>query len=80
MLLYAGFHDELGLFKELISAFPLQCCKFIALRDDLQENLFDNQCGEDVHEVLRLTFHDAIGFSKSGALQYVYIPFSFVAI
>lgn len=22
-----------------------------------------------VHEVVRLTFHDAIGFSKSGALQ-----------
>ncbi|TDL24699.1 manganese peroxidase 2 [Rickenella mellea] len=46
------------------------CCVFFALRDDLQENLFDNTCGEDaVHEVLRLTFHDAIGFSESGVLQ-----------
>ncbi|KAL5523463.1 hypothetical protein ACEPAG_7636 [Sanghuangporus baumii] len=45
------------------------CCVFFALRDDLQENLFDSQCGEDVHEVVRLTFHDAIGFSKSEQLK-----------
>lgn len=37
--------------------------------DDLQTNLFQGQCGEDVHESLRLTFHDAIGFSQSGKLQ-----------
>lgn len=47
----------------------LQCCAFFALRDDLQNNLFEGQCGEDVHESLRLTFHDAIGFSKSGAFK-----------
>ncbi|KAH8110317.1 manganese peroxidase 2 [Phellopilus nigrolimitatus] len=41
------------------------CCAFFALRDDLQTNLFNNTCGEDVHESLRLTFHDAIGFSGS---------------
>ncbi|KIJ42646.1 class II peroxidase [Sphaerobolus stellatus SS14] len=41
------------------------CCAFFALRDDLQANLFDNQCGEDAHESLRLTFHDAIAFSPS---------------
>ncbi|KIJ54990.1 class II peroxidase [Sphaerobolus stellatus SS14] len=41
------------------------CCDFFALRDDLQANLFDNQCGEDTHEVVRLTFHDAIAFSES---------------
>ena len=53
----------------------------------MQENLFDNTCGEDgkyalyfllnifiyifniAHEVLRLTFHDAIGFSKSGKFK-----------
>ena len=35
----------------------------------MQENLFDNTCGEDAHEVLRLTFHDAIGFSESGKFQ-----------
>ncbi|KZT40906.1 manganese peroxidase 2 [Sistotremastrum suecicum HHB10207 ss-3] len=45
------------------------CCAFFALRDDLQENLFDNTCGEDVHESLRLTFHDAIGFSASGKFK-----------
>ncbi|KIJ56821.1 class II peroxidase [Sphaerobolus stellatus SS14] len=42
------------------------CCKFFALRDDLQTNLFDgSKCGEETHESLRLTFHDAIGFSQA---------------
>jgi len=41
------------------------CCPFFALRDDLQTNVFQSQCGEDVHESLRLTFHDAIAFSSS---------------
>ncbi|KAJ7092252.1 hypothetical protein C8R44DRAFT_750366 [Mycena epipterygia] len=31
---------------------------------DLQENLFQNECGEDSHESLRLTFHDAIAISQ----------------
>lgn len=53
----------------VLTLFNPQCCVFFPLRDDLQQNLFDSQCGEDVHESLRLTFHDAIGFSKSGALQ-----------
>ncbi|KAI0072718.1 manganese peroxidase 1 precursor [Panus rudis PR-1116 ss-1] len=43
------------------------CCPLFALRDDLQQNLFDNgECGEDVHESLRLTFHDAIGIGSTG--------------
>ena len=34
--------------------------------DNIQENLFDGgECGDEVHESLRLTFHDAIGFSHS---------------
>ncbi|TFY83699.1 hypothetical protein EWM64_g315 [Hericium alpestre] len=42
------------------------CCSLFAIRDDIQTNLFDGaQCGEEVHESLRLTFHDAIGFSLS---------------
>ncbi|KIJ42461.1 class II peroxidase [Sphaerobolus stellatus SS14] len=41
------------------------CCSLFALRDDLQANLFDNECGEDTHEVVRLTFHDAIAFSPA---------------
>ncbi|KZS88754.1 peroxidase [Sistotremastrum niveocremeum HHB9708] len=45
------------------------CCAFFALKDDLQENLFDNQCGEDAHEVIRLTFHDAIAFSPALTAQ-----------
>ncbi|KAH8113582.1 manganese peroxidase 3 [Phellopilus nigrolimitatus] len=45
------------------------CCAFFALRDDLQTNLFEGECSEDVHESLRLTFHDGIGFSQSGAFN-----------
>ena len=42
------------------------CCDLFAVRDDIQQNLFDGgECGEDVHESLRLTFHDAIGFSPA---------------
>ncbi|CAK5263243.1 unnamed protein product [Mycena citricolor] len=36
------------------------CCAFIAVAQDLQANIFQNICGEDSHEALRLTFHDAI--------------------
>ncbi|KAJ7291753.1 heme peroxidase [Mycena rebaudengoi] len=40
------------------------CCVWFDVMDDIQENLFDGgECGEEVHESLRLTFHDAIGFS-----------------
>ncbi|KAK0436797.1 manganese peroxidase 1 precursor [Desarmillaria tabescens] len=40
------------------------CCALFPVVADLQENLFDGgECGEEVHESLRLTFHDAIGFS-----------------
>ncbi|KAM5537513.1 hypothetical protein V8D89_008840 [Ganoderma adspersum] len=40
------------------------CCIWFDVLDDIQENLFDGaQCGEEAHESLRLTFHDAIGFS-----------------
>ncbi|KAG9223857.1 hypothetical protein CCMSSC00406_0007719 [Pleurotus cornucopiae] len=42
------------------------CCVLFPILDDIQENLFDGaQCGEEVHESLRLTFHDAIGFSPT---------------
>ncbi|TFK70626.1 manganese peroxidase 1 [Pluteus cervinus] len=46
-----------------------QCCVWFDVLDDIQAGLFDRgQCGEEVHESLRLTFHDAIGFSP--ALQH----------
>ena len=42
------------------------CCALFAVVDDLQQNLFDGgECGEETHESLRLTFHDAIGFSPA---------------
>ncbi|KAJ6528227.1 heme peroxidase [Mycena vulgaris] len=52
------------------------CCIWFDVLDDIQENLFDGgECGEEVHESLRLTFHDAIGFSpalfKSGKFGHV---------
>jgi len=43
------------------------CDVWTSVRDDLIANRFDGgECGEEVHESLRLTFHDAIGFSRSG--------------
>ncbi|KAI0358485.1 manganase peroxidase [Trametes cingulata] len=49
------------------------CCALFAVRDDIQQNLFDGgECGEDVHESLRLTFHDAIGISPSIAATGVF--------
>ena len=41
------------------------CCALFPIRDDIIENLFHNQCAEEAHESLRLTFHDAIGFSPA---------------
>ncbi|GLB44307.1 putative the amino acid sequence converted into a structural homology model presents the general folding and conserved residues forming the active site and substrate oxidation sites of a [Lyophyllum shimeji] len=42
------------------------CCKWFDVMDDIQANLFDGgECGEEMHESLRLTFHDAIGFSPA---------------
>ncbi|KAJ7674064.1 manganese peroxidase [Mycena polygramma] len=37
------------------------CCAWFPVLDDIKTNLFDNECG-----ALRLSFHDAIGFSPSG--------------
>ncbi|KAK0214676.1 manganese peroxidase 1 precursor [Armillaria nabsnona] len=40
------------------------CCVLFPVIDDLQKNLFEGgECGEEVHESLRLTFHDAIAWS-----------------
>ncbi|KAJ8520286.1 hypothetical protein ONZ45_g2865 [Pleurotus djamor] len=42
------------------------CCVLFPIIDDIQKNLFDGgECGEEVHESLRLTFHDAIAFSPT---------------
>ncbi|KAH9848069.1 versatile peroxidase VPS1 [Lenzites betulinus] len=46
------------------SATNEKCCVWFDVLDDIQDNLFDgSKCGEEAHESLRLTFHDAIGFS-----------------
>ena len=49
------------------------CCALYPIVDHIQESLFDGgECGDEVHESLRLTFHDAIGFSLSrGPSGYV---------
>ncbi|THG95783.1 hypothetical protein EW026_g5933 [Hermanssonia centrifuga] len=41
------------------------CCSLFAVRDDLNNNLFNNECGDEAHESFRLTFHDAIAFSPA---------------
>jgi hypothetical protein len=59
------------------------CCALYPIVDHIQESLFDGgECGDEVHESLRLTFHDAIGFSLSrGPSGYVtpLIPLKFLA-
>lgn len=43
------------------------CCALFPVMEDLQSNLFDNgECGENAHESLRLTFHDAVGIGSMG--------------
>ncbi|KAF5335228.1 hypothetical protein D9758_014767 [Tetrapyrgos nigripes] len=42
------------------------CCALFPIVDLLESDFFDGgECGEEVHESLRLTFHDAIGFSPT---------------
>nr|AFR44747.1 manganese peroxidase 2 [Volvariella volvacea] len=42
------------------------CCALFPIVDVLQSEFFDGgECGEEAHESLRLTFHDAIGFSPT---------------
>nr|AAD45724.1 manganese-dependent peroxidase precursor [Gelatoporia subvermispora] len=41
------------------------CCDFIPLAQALQSTLYMGDCGEDAHETIRLTFHDAIAISQS---------------
>ena len=46
------------------------CCVLFPILEDIQANLFDGgECGEEVHESLRLTFHDAIGISPAIAAR-----------
>ncbi|KAJ7112496.1 manganese peroxidase 1 [Mycena epipterygia] len=40
------------------------CCVWYDVLDDIQSNLFEGgTCGENAHDALRLSFHDAIGYS-----------------
>ncbi|TBU25748.1 manganese peroxidase [Dichomitus squalens] len=41
------------------------CCEFVPLAQALQKEVLMGDCGEDAHELLRLTFHDAIAISRS---------------
>ena len=53
-----------------------ECCVLFPILEDIQENLFDGgECGEEVHESLRLTFHDAIGISRKNPAAYVVLHF-----
>ncbi|KAF8889890.1 versatile peroxidase VPS1 [Infundibulicybe gibba] len=48
------------------SSLHASCCVWYDVLDDIQANLFDGgKCGDAAHESLRLTFHDAIGYSPS---------------
>ncbi|KAI0027370.1 manganese peroxidase 3 [Vararia minispora EC-137] len=44
------------------------CCVLFPIVQNLQTNLFDNgTCGDGAHAALRLSFHDAIGFSRTNS-------------
>jgi len=42
------------------------CCAWVPVLEDIIPNMFDSECGDDAHGALRLSFHDAIGFSPTG--------------
>ncbi|KAF8889952.1 heme peroxidase [Infundibulicybe gibba] len=51
--------------KNRFSLHP-SCCVWYDVLDDIQANLFNGgKCDEVAHDSLRLTFHDAIGYSPS---------------
>ncbi|KAI0031561.1 manganese peroxidase [Vararia minispora EC-137] len=44
------------------------CCVLFPIVSNLQTNLFDNgTCGDGAHAALRMSFHDAIGFSNTNS-------------
>ncbi|PPQ96866.1 hypothetical protein CVT26_006053 [Gymnopilus dilepis] len=43
------------------SAANAQCCSLFQVREDLMNNLFENECGDASHGALRLIFHDSVG-------------------
>ena len=43
------------------------CCALFPVLDDLQDNFFLGECGDGAHQALRISFHDAIGFSTTNA-------------
>ncbi|THH17334.1 hypothetical protein EW146_g3451 [Bondarzewia mesenterica] len=45
------------------TAMDAKCCPLFELRDQLQQDFFEGDCDTETHGSLRLTFHDAIGFS-----------------
>ncbi|KAI0812394.1 heme peroxidase [Irpex lacteus] len=46
------------------------CCAWFPVLDDIQANLFSGgTCEEEAHEAIRLTFHDAIGFSQALTME-----------
>ncbi|KAK7025514.1 hypothetical protein VNI00_015948 [Paramarasmius palmivorus] len=50
-----------------------QCCAWYDVLDDLQHDLFNEEpCGKNTHESLRLSFHDAVGFSPRLFAQGVF--------
>ncbi|KAJ7766976.1 manganese-dependent peroxidase [Mycena maculata] len=41
------------------------CCALIPVLEDIQANMFVDGCGDSAHTALRVSFHDAIGFSNT---------------
>ncbi|KAJ7766965.1 manganese-dependent peroxidase [Mycena maculata] len=41
------------------------CCALVPVLEDIQANMFIDGCGDSAHTALRVSFHDAIGFSRT---------------
>lgn len=50
------------------SANNVVCCPLFAIRDALQSSVFENICGANARLALRLTFHDALGYSTTRSM------------
>lgn len=63
---YAGLRTRRSLCPDGVNtAINQACCALFPIVQDLQENLFDEGCGDAAHGALRLVFHDAIGISPT---------------
>ncbi|KAF8889531.1 heme peroxidase [Gymnopilus junonius] len=48
----------------------MQCCLLFQVREDLLNNLLENECEDAAHGTFRLVFYDAIGIDPQAGIQF----------